>query len=158
MALSEHEQRKLNEIERTLRSDDPGLATIMDSGAIWAHRRTNAVVMLVAGLVGLVGGVVITVSLPLVDVLTSVVGLVVIGDRRRAAPPGQSIPQVMPGGHDSWKTRSGMTTTASRQMFEVSSPLPNHRLLIMVGHALEGSVLGRVVSDAGLPAVPDDDS
>ena len=78
MPLSEHEQRKLNEIERTLRSDDPGLATIMDSGAIWAHRRTNAVVMLVAGLVGLVGGVVITVRMPVVGVLTSVVGFVVM--------------------------------------------------------------------------------
>ena len=82
MALSEYEQRRLDEIERTLHSDDPGLATIMDNaGAIRRRRRSVAVVILMAGLVGLVGGVVITLSLPLLGVLTSVVGfgVMVIG-------------------------------------------------------------------------------
>ena len=34
MALSEYEQRKLDEIERSLHSDDPALATILDSGVV----------------------------------------------------------------------------------------------------------------------------
>jgi Flp pilus assembly protein TadB len=52
--------------------DDPRLATITDSGVTWPHRRSVALVILGIGLVGLVGGVVVTVSLPLSVVLTSV--------------------------------------------------------------------------------------
>ena len=78
MALSEYEQRNLDGIERTLHSDDPRPATITDSGVTWRDRRSVAVVILLSGLVGLVGGVVVTVSLPLLGVLTRVVGFVMM--------------------------------------------------------------------------------
>ena len=52
MALSEDEQRRLDEIERSLHSDDPVLATILDIGVIRRHRCSVAVAVFVVGLVG----------------------------------------------------------------------------------------------------------
>ena len=79
MALSEYEQRKLDEIERSLHGDDPALARILDSGKVRRRRRSVAVVVFVAGLVGLIGGVVAALSLPLLGVVISVVGFVAMG-------------------------------------------------------------------------------
>ena len=79
MALSEYEQRKLDEIERSLHSDDPALATILDSGLVRRRRRSVAVVVFVGGLVGLLGGVVVALNLPLVGVVISVVGFMAMG-------------------------------------------------------------------------------
>jgi hypothetical protein len=76
MALSEYEQRKLDEIERSLHSDDPTLSTILDSGVILRHRRVAAVLIFVGGLVALVAGAVATQSLPIVGVAVSVLGFV----------------------------------------------------------------------------------
>jgi len=79
MALSEYEQRKLDEIERSLHSDDPGLATILDSGVVRRHRRSVAAVTFVGGLVALSGGAVTALSVPLLGVVISVVGFVAMG-------------------------------------------------------------------------------
>ena len=51
MALSEYEQRKLDEIERSLHSDDPTLATILDTGVVGRQRRLVAAVIVMGGLV-----------------------------------------------------------------------------------------------------------
>ena len=79
MALSEYEQRKLDEIERSLHSDDPALATILDSGVVRRHRRSVAAVTFVVGLVALLGGAVTALSLPVLGVVISVVGFVAMG-------------------------------------------------------------------------------
>jgi hypothetical protein len=79
MALSEYEQGKLDEIERSLHSDDPALATILVSGVVRRHRRSVALVVFVGGLVGLLGGMVTALSLPLLGVVISVVGFVAMG-------------------------------------------------------------------------------
>ena len=79
MALSEYEQRKLDGIERSLHSDDPALATILDSGVVRRHRRSVAAVIFVVGLVGLLGGAVTALSLPVLGVVISVVGFVAMG-------------------------------------------------------------------------------
>ena len=79
MALSEYEQRKLDEIERSLHSDDPALATILDSGVVRRHRRSVAAVIFVGGLVALLGGVVTALSVPALGVVISVVGFAAMG-------------------------------------------------------------------------------
>ena len=76
MALSEYEQRKLDEIERSLHSDDPALSTILDSGVIRRRRRVVAVLIFVGGLVALVAGAVAAQSLPIIGVVVSVLGFV----------------------------------------------------------------------------------
>jgi Protein of unknown function (DUF3040) len=92
LALSEYEQRKLDEIERSLHSDDPVLATILDTGVVRRHRRGVAVAVLVGGLVGLMGGMVTALSLPLLGVVISVVGFVAMGGRRVVAGFGSVRP------------------------------------------------------------------
>ena len=94
MALSEYEQRKLDEIERSLHSDDPALATILDSGLVRRRRRSVAVVVFVGGLVGLLGGVVVALNLPLVGVVISVVGFMAMG-----AGVGLLVSSHSPGAH-----------------------------------------------------------
>ena len=111
--MSEYEQRKLDEIERSLHSDDPTLSTILNSGVIRRHRRVVAVLTFVGGLVALVAGAAAQ-SLPIIGVVVSVLGFVAmfggaglfVADRRR-------IPQVAAGaGHGaashpepSWRSR-----------------------------------------------------
>ncbi len=98
MALSECEQRKLDEIERSLHSDDPALATILDSGVVRRHRRVVAVLIFVGGLVALMGGAVAALSLPLRGVVMSVLGFVAMGvgaglyvsGRARTRPPAEA--------------------------------------------------------------------
>jgi hypothetical protein len=76
MALSEYEQRKLDEIERSLHSDHPTLATILDIGVVRRHRRIVAVAIFVGGFVALMAGAVIAQSLPVLGVVVSVLGFV----------------------------------------------------------------------------------
>ena len=77
MALSGYEQRELDEIERSLHGDDPGLATILDS-VVRRHRMSVAALTFVGGLVAL-GGAVTALSLPVLGVVISVVGFVAMG-------------------------------------------------------------------------------
>ena len=74
MALSEYEQRKLEEIERSLHSDDPGLATILNTGVVRRHRRVVAIATFAAGLAALVGGAVLALSLSWLGIVVSVLG------------------------------------------------------------------------------------
>ncbi|MHB1065367.1 MAG: DUF3040 domain-containing protein [Georgenia sp.] len=58
MPLSEYEQRMLQEMEQQLRSDDPRLAsTLADKARPDVRRLSVGVLLLLAGLGGLVGGV-----------------------------------------------------------------------------------------------------
>jgi hypothetical protein len=113
MALSEYEQRKLDEIERSLHSDDPGLATILDSGVVRRHRRGVAGVIFVGGLVALLGGVVAALSVPVLGVVISVVGFVAMGvgagllmsGRPRTQHPAGAARGGGPAASSSWRTR-----------------------------------------------------
>jgi predicted membrane channel-forming protein YqfA (hemolysin III family) len=78
MALAEYEQRKLDEIERALHSDDPGFAGSINIGAVRRHRRLVAAVVFVVGLLVLVVGAVFAQGLPLIGVAGSVLGFVVM--------------------------------------------------------------------------------
>ena len=78
MALSEFEQRKLDEIERALHRDDPGFVSAIKMGAMQRHGRFVAAVVFVVGLLALVAGVVLAQGLPLVGVAVSVLGFVVM--------------------------------------------------------------------------------
>jgi Protein of unknown function (DUF3040) len=78
MALSEYEQRRLDEIERALHSDDPGFAGSINIGAIRRHRRLVAAMVFVVGLLVLVGGAVLAQDLLLIGVAVSVLGFVVM--------------------------------------------------------------------------------
>jgi hypothetical protein len=113
MALSEYEQRKLDEIERSLHSDDPALATILDSGVVGRQRRVVAAVIVMGGLVALIGGAVTALSLPAVGIVLSVLGFVAMGvgaglyvsgragnGHPAAAGPGADSPSTL-----SWRTR-----------------------------------------------------
>ena len=109
MALSEYEQRKLDEIERSLHSDDPALATIMDSGVVRRQRRVVALVVFVGGLVALIGGAVTALSLPAVGIVLSVLGFVAMG--------------VGAGLYVSGRAGNGHPCTASAPTFGVSAAL-----------------------------------
>ena len=91
LALSEYEQRKLDEIERSLRSDDPALATILDSEVIRRHRRGDAVVIFVGGLVALIGGAVSTLSPPVFGVVDQRPGVRCDGGWRRVVRLGSRL-------------------------------------------------------------------
>lgn len=82
MALSEYEQRKLNEIERSLHSDDPAVATSWTTGVVRHQRRVIAAVIFVGGVVAPIGGAVTAVSLPAVGIVLSVL----------AHPTGRAVP------------------------------------------------------------------
>ena len=77
MALSEYEQRELDEIERSLHGDALGWATILDS-VVRRHRMSVAALTFVGGLVAL-GGAVTALSLPVLGVVISVTGFVAMG-------------------------------------------------------------------------------
>ena len=76
MALSEYEQRKLDEIERSLHSDDPALATILNTGVVRRHRRVVAIATFAGGLAALVAGAVVALSLSWPGIALSVLGFV----------------------------------------------------------------------------------
>ncbi len=60
MALSEGEQRRLDEIERALRSEDPRFADTITITRVRRHRKVLAVSVFVIGMIGLVAGLVTT--------------------------------------------------------------------------------------------------
>ncbi len=60
MALSEGEQRRLDEIERALRSEDPRFAETITITRVRRHRKVLAVSVFVIGMVALVAGLVTT--------------------------------------------------------------------------------------------------
>ena len=76
MALSEYEQRRLDEIERALHRDDPHFAGAINIGAILRHRRLVVAAVGVIGLLALGAGAVLAQGLPVVGVAVSVLGFV----------------------------------------------------------------------------------
>ena len=59
MALSEYEQRKLDEIQRALHRDDPGFADAINIGTEATARRTVAAPAFLVGLLVTVAGAVL---------------------------------------------------------------------------------------------------
>ena len=75
MALSEYEQRQLDEMEAALHRDDPGFAASVSIDRVRRRRRIFAAVVFVLGLVVLVAGLVATAAAVLAGVLISTAGL-----------------------------------------------------------------------------------
>ncbi len=76
MALSEGEQRRLDEIERALRSEDPGFADTITISRVRRHRAVLAAVVFVVGMLALVVGLVTTDAALWAGVVIAVLGLV----------------------------------------------------------------------------------
>jgi len=74
MPLSEDEQRRLDEIERALRADDPKFAAGHSIERVWRRRTVAAAAVALIGVVLLVVGLVITQAALLVGVIISIVG------------------------------------------------------------------------------------
>jgi Protein of unknown function (DUF3040) len=74
MALSEHEQRQLDEMETALLRDDPNFAASISIDRV-RRRRIVAALLFVLGMVVLVAGLVATAETVLIGVLVSAVGL-----------------------------------------------------------------------------------
>ena len=79
MALSEDEQRQLDEMETALCRDDPGFAASVSIDRVSRHRRIAAAAVFVFGMVVLVAGLVATAETVLVGVLISTAGLLMMG-------------------------------------------------------------------------------
>lgn len=75
MALSDDEQRKLDEMESAFRRDDPGFVASVSIDRVRRRRRIAAAAVFVLGMVVLVGGLVATAVAVLAGVLISAVGL-----------------------------------------------------------------------------------
>jgi hypothetical protein len=78
MALSEYEQRQLDEMEEALRRDDPSFAASVSIVRVRRRRRFFATLGFVIGMVVLVGGLVATAETVLVGVLIGTVGLLMM--------------------------------------------------------------------------------
>ena len=78
MALSEDEQRRLDEMETALRREDPSFAASVSIDRVRRRRRIAAAVVFVLGMVVLVGGLVATAETVLAGVLISTVGLIMM--------------------------------------------------------------------------------
>jgi len=78
MALSEYEQRKLDEMEAALRRDDPRFAVSVSIDRVRLRRRVVAALAFVLGMVVLVGGLVATAVSVLAGVLISTAGLMIM--------------------------------------------------------------------------------
>ena len=74
MPLSEDEQRRLDEIERALRADDPKFAAGHSIERVWRRRTVAAAAVALIGVVLLVVGLVITQAALLVGVIISIAG------------------------------------------------------------------------------------
>lgn len=74
MPLSDDEQRRLDEIERALHCDDPSFAASIALDRLRQRRFRRAVVIFVLGVVGLLVGLVVTVSSVIAGLLISVAG------------------------------------------------------------------------------------
>ena len=78
MALSEYEQRRLDEMETALQRDDPAFAASVSINRARRHRRLVAATVFVLGMVVLVGGLVATAETVPVGVLISTAGLIMM--------------------------------------------------------------------------------
>jgi hypothetical protein len=75
MALSEGEQRRLDEIERALTTDDPKFAATITIDQFRRHRAIVAGALFVLGMVALVAGLVLADGLLWAGVVISVAGV-----------------------------------------------------------------------------------
>jgi hypothetical protein len=75
MALSEGEQRRLDEIERALASEDPKFASTITIDQFRRHRAIVSALLFVIGMVGLVAGLVLTDGVLWAGVIISVAGV-----------------------------------------------------------------------------------
>jgi hypothetical protein len=78
MALSEDEQRVLDEMEIALRQDDPEFVASVSIDRIRRRRRTAVAVGFVIGAIVLIGGLVATAGTVLIGVVISVIGLLMM--------------------------------------------------------------------------------
>ena len=78
MALSEDEQRRLDEMEIALRRDDPSFVASVSIDHVRNRRRIAAVIFFVLGMVVLVAGLVFTATTVLLGVVISLVGLLLM--------------------------------------------------------------------------------
>lgn len=77
MALSEHEQRMLDQIEQALFADDPKFASTVNVSKMRRRRPVLAVTLAVLGLLALVGGAIVaTLVLPAAGIPLAVVGFI----------------------------------------------------------------------------------
>jgi hypothetical protein len=75
MALSEDEQRKLDEMEMALLRDDPNFATSVSIDRVRRRRRVAGGALFVLGMVVLLAGLTATAGAVLAGVLISIMGL-----------------------------------------------------------------------------------
>ena len=78
MALSEGEQRKLDEMEQALQRDDPGFAASVSIEHVRRRRRVAGSASFLLGIVVLVAGLVTTAVTLVVGVVISVAGLLIM--------------------------------------------------------------------------------
>jgi hypothetical protein len=74
MPLSEDEQRRLDEMERALRRDDPKFAAGQYIERIWLRRTVAAGATALTGMVLLVAGIVTTQAILVLGVIVGVIG------------------------------------------------------------------------------------
>ena len=74
MPLSEDEQRRLDEMERALRRDDPKFAAGQYIERIWLRRTVAAGATALTGMVLLVAGIITTQAILVLGVIVSVIG------------------------------------------------------------------------------------
>ena len=74
MPLSEDEQRRLDEMERALRRDDPKFAAGQYIERIWLRRTVAAGATALTGMVLLVAGIVTTQAILVLGAIVSVIG------------------------------------------------------------------------------------
>lgn len=79
MPLSEGEQRRLDEIERALRSDDPNFAATITISRVKRHRAVVAALVFLVGMVGLIIGLVTTDASLWAGIVISVLGVAAMG-------------------------------------------------------------------------------
>jgi uncharacterized membrane protein YiaA len=79
MALSDSEQKRLDEIERALLQDDPKFAAKVSIGHVRRRRRFAATAVFVLGMVVLLAGLVDTAQSTLTGVLISILGVLMMG-------------------------------------------------------------------------------
>ncbi len=79
MGLSEGDQRRLDEIERALRSEDPGFAATITISTVRRHRTVLAGLVFLVGMLALVAGLVTTDAALWVGVIISVLGIAAMG-------------------------------------------------------------------------------
>lgn len=78
MALSDDEQRRLDEMERGLALDDPRFAAGVSIDQLRRRRRVVGAVVFLVGIVVLLVGLVMTAVSPPVGVVTGVAGLLIM--------------------------------------------------------------------------------